>query len=198
MLPYSDDGTGGVFSTTLIAGPFDYEYPPNALWSEPEPEFAGIACGAEIPWDEDANSVAVHTRPFHELLQSGGGTGEALLNPTFGPGEVEARSTEVLVPDGGLGVIIEQRDVVNDEGLAADVVFTVVGHANVTVNGGDEVAVSRAEGPVQVAVGIEDVTWCDGEPSEGLASFTLSMTVYPDELGGGQANTPKLRFYPLG
>ena len=198
VLPYSDDAVGDTFSTSLIAGPFDYEYPANALWSDPEPEFAGTACGVEIPWDEDKNSVAVHTRPFHEVLRAGGGTGEALLSPTFGPGEVEARSTEVLVPDGGLGVIVEQRDVVNDDGMTTDVTYTVVGHADVTVNGGDQVAVSRATGPVQVEVEIEDVTWCGAEPSEGLASFAISMTVFPDELVGGEDGTPKLRFYPLG
>ena len=197
-LPYASEPA---FKQQLVAGPFDFEVPKDSNWSLPEVEFTGTACGSEVPWDEDwpdTKTVTVHTRPFNDLLLAGSGTGEALVWPNFGNGGISAREFRVQVPDGGRAAIIEKREVVNDEGVAIDVRYIVVGHADVTVNGGHWIDVSRAEGPSSAEVDISDVSWCGDEPPAGLSTLAVSMTVYPDELVGGWENTPKLRFYPLG
>ena len=198
VLPLEEDSASRVFSTQLIAGPFDFELSAAATEARTDGELIVDACDAVMRWDEDANSVAVYPRGMDRVLRDGGGSVESLVWPTFGPHGVRARNAQVDVPDQGRAVIIAQQEVVSDDGLSVGARFTVVGHALVTLNGGEEVTVARADGPANVPIDIEEVTWCDGEAPDGLAFGALSMTVFPDQLAGGSDNAKKLRFYGLG
>jgi len=197
-LPYSEEAVPRNFSTQLISGPFAYEVPQGAGSSARQVEFTGYACDAELPWDEDLHTVSVHAPGLNDSLRNGGGTSEALVWPIFGPDGVQARSTEVLMPRGGSAAIVELQPVMNGDASTGEVRQVVVGHARVTANSGEPVGVSRAAGPTQATADIADVTWCGDVPTEGLATYAISMTVFPDQLVDGEDDSPKLRFYPLG
>lgn len=177
---YNDGVVRRVFETHLISEPISHRvnepaesvYPEGEPWTEP-PSDPLDQCGADLGWFEEPSSVDVFSQEVTIATLRDKDDLDAWVWPDFGPEGVQSRVARVATAPDARAILTIQGDVYNEELDAWLPTSEIVGVANVTLNGGDDVSVSRALGPASTSINLSDVVWCRRAPYDAQLTITV-------------------------
>jgi hypothetical protein len=200
-LAYSDGIVRRVFETHLVAGPFahtisepsDGPFPVYEPWTVP-PDAPLEQCGADLGGPADPSGVEFVSSDVTVARLRSGEDLEGWMAVPFGPGEVESRVARVITAADAPAIITIQGDVYSEVYGGWLPTSDIVGTASVTINGGDDVTVSRALGPARALVAVENIRWCTEAPIEGVVTLTvLGSQTISSEAGTSSADVYVIR-----